>query len=458
MTFFKRLLRINKKTGLIFVCDKGFAFNVGSQAGLDADGQRFMSFEDIEAGHTELYSDMPKPADWILIIPTYQGITKYSVIPSKEPVEIERILEFELPNIVSYNTQPWIWDFSVIDKQPDGASKVMVVLSLLNIINSYMKILQPWGIKPAFITTTAMFGTFLLNREKALQQSTVTGCFWLSDEWLDFFLIKNSKVIFSRGVQFKDKFHNSSGFVETEIQQSFSVVKEHKFSNKSAKFFAINEVESIADFTAIIKKTLDISASEIEYADLYNKGLTSADCLIQINLLPRDLKEKRLNSNKRRQIIGHGLKICMVLLLLFLCLKTSIRRKNNLLERYRERLTAIKPMAEKLQLLEQQLFIIENQLQGNISALDIIFELYRVLPEDITIHYLVIEQNKKIVLRAQAKLLSEAFDCIGPLEQSDYFENVRGSYANQRQIEDSVLIDFEITAELLKESLLGDRK
>jgi hypothetical protein len=115
-------------------------------------------------------------------------------------------------------------------------------------------------------------------------------------------------------------------------------------------------------------------------------------------------------------------------------------------------------MAEKLQFLQQQLDIIQSQLQGNVSTLDIVSELYRVLPKDITVHYLSIEHEQKITTRAQAKLLSQAFDCIGPLEQSDYFENVKQSYANQRQVQDSLLIDFEIVANLQGARNRKDRK
>ena len=164
------------------------------------------------------------------------------------------------------------------------------------------------------------------------------------------------------------------------------------------------------------------------------------------------LKQQRLRRIKHKQTALNAFKICVTLLLLFLCLKISIRRKSCLLERYEQRLFTISPTAEKLQFLQRQLSIIEDQLQGNVSTLDIISELYRVLPKDVTVHYLGIEQNKKIVIRAQANLLSQAFDCIGPLEQSDYFRNVRQSYANQRQMQDSVLIDFEIIADLEKES------
>ena len=55
-----------------------------------------------------------------------------------------------------------------------------------------------------------------------------------------------------------------------------------------------------------------------------------------------------------------------------------------------------------------------------------------------------------IVIRAQAKLLSQSFDCIGPLEKSTFFVNVKQRYATMRQINDRVLIDFELVADIEK--------
>jgi hypothetical protein len=204
----------------------------------------------------------------------------------------------------------------------------------------------------------------------------------------------------------------------------------------------VEEIESAPLFSensSIIERLTTISSDDY---------LSSSSEKDQISLLPRFLKQKLRRRKKRRQMILHALKVCFVLLLAFLCLKTSIWRKSRLLQRYEQRLSAISPMAEKLQFLQQQLDIIQSQLQSNVSTLDIVSELYRVLPKDITVHYLSIEREKQITARAQAKLLSQAFDCIGPLEQSDYFQNVKQSYANQRQIQDSLLIDFEVIANL----------
>ena len=70
-----------------------------------------------------------------------------------------------------------------------------------------------------------------------------------------------------------------------------------------------------------------------------------------------------------------------------------------------------------------------------------------------TIHHLSIDQNRQAVIRAQAKWLSQAFDCIDPLEQSRYLSNVRQSYAHLRELEGQILIDFELRADLEKGSV-----
>jgi len=465
VTAFKQLLKTNRKTGLVFVHDKGLAIQVRSHTGNRLFWQRFIPFADIEPGRTAPHFGIPKAADWILIIPAYQCTTKYAILPSTDPAEIEKMLEFELPNIVPYNTQPWAWDFSIIAQPKNGDSKTFIVLSPLSIINRHIKTLSSLGIKPSIITTAAMFYTSLLSSGETLPKSVPVGCFCFDDNSIDFFVIENRQVTLLRGIRLKEEPCKNTTLMEEEILRSVSILKENEFADYPDKFFAIRINNSTANPAKILEKALNSPVEEIESAALYNEHPPIIDNLLTvspdkfsapthgkayINLLPKNIKEKHRRNSKRRQMALHALKVCFVLFLAFLSLKTSIWRKNRMLERCEQRLADISPMAEKLQFLQQQLSIIENQLQGNISTLDIISELYRVLPKDITVHYLTIEQNKKLVIRAQAKLLSQAFDCIGPLEQSYCLANVRQSYANQRQIENSVLIDFEIAADLQK--------
>ena len=458
----KLLLRTDRRTGLVFARDKGLDLQVQSFRGNRRDSHHFISFADVENVSKADQAGMPRVTNWILIIPTYQCIIRYVVLPSANPVEIDKMLEFELPNIVPYNTQSWVWDFSIIDQQQDGASKILVVISPSSIIEDYLKTLLSLSIKPEVITTSVMFHTWLLSREKSLLESRSLGCFCLNEDQADFSIIENGRITFLRGVRLKKEFCENTRFIEAEIRRSLSIVKEQGFASYPNLFFAFNLNGSGVDYANIIEKVSGIPTKDIKPGVSYNKRLSITGRLIatspddyslfspgnaQINLLPKHLKEKHCRSKKRKQMVLHALKVCFVLLLMFFSIKTSIWRKSRMLERYEQRLSAITPMAEKLQFLQQQLAIIEGQLRGSASTLDIISELYKVLPKDITIHYLDIDQNRKTIIRAQAGFLSQAFDCINLLEQSDYFTNVRQRYATQRRLQDSVLIDFEIVAD-----------
>ena len=452
MRFFRRLLTANKKIGLVFAQQQSLILQSRSFADGHLYWERSVPYADIELHKKDLHADISKISRWVLIIPAYQCNTKYAILPSTNSAEIKQMLEYELPNILSYNSRAFVWDFSIIDRQENGSSKILIVLSPAAIIERYVKNLLALGIKPDNIIHSGMFYAMLLSKQETLTQSDSAGCLCLNDGCLDFFAIEGGKVTYLRGIRLRNL-----SCTEKEVKRFFSMLKGYKSSDFPHRFFAINTEGQGDNLTKSIETTLDISIKKIKPADLHINIPTIADSFttigtekIQINLLPQYLKEKQLRSSRSRRWLWHSLKISLVLFLILLCLKVSIWRNSRLLENYRQRLSDISPVAEKLQFLQQQLSIIENQLEGNTSAIEIIFELFKTLPKDITIHYLSIERNEKVRIRAQAKLLSQSFDCIGPLEESDFFENVVQSYANQRQIEDSVLIDFEIVADIQK--------
>jgi hypothetical protein len=192
------------------------------------------------------------------------------------------------------------------------------------------------------------------------------------------------------------------------------------------------------------------TVTDVVQSGRQRNGPAPAAC---VNLIPRHLKDRGHRTHRRRQIIVHGLRTCLVVLLLLAALRTSMGRTTRVLHEYEQRLIEIAPLAQKLQFLQSQLSMIRTQVQGSVSMLDIISQLYQLLPQDVTIHYLSIDQSGQVVIRAQAKRLSQAFDCIDPLERSEYLANVRQNYSHLREMEGQVLIDFELRADLARPSI-----
>ena len=92
--------------------------------------------------------------------------------------------------------------------------------------------------------------------------------------------------------------------------------------------------------------------------------------------------------------------------------------------------------------------LVQNQLMFKGSSIDILRELYAILPEDISLTIFEFEDKNRILLRGTAKELSRVFDLLPILKKSPYFEEVQINYATKRTFKEKVFADFEIICAL----------
>ena len=99
--------------------------------------------------------------------------------------------------------------------------------------------------------------------------------------------------------------------------------------------------------------------------------------------------------------------------------------------------------------------IIKKQLDMRGTSVDVIRELYRLIPANISLTIFDFEENKSCTLRGTSDELSNVFAFITILENSQYFENVTVRYATKRAVKRKTLTDFEIVCRLAED--LEDR-
>ena len=453
----------SKRIGLAFLREKGLDLQIwdGGRSPRWAMGVVHSGDgEDSAPGKIEI----PKPVDWMLILPTYLCTTRHTALPSSHPRELADMLAFELPRLVPCSTQQWAWDFSVVDVREDGTSQVLVALSPLSVVKAALEQVHALGIEPRLATVSAGFHAMRLSCSKDAEKLGSRGYVWWDCDSLDVFVMTGTRLTSLRGVRTCENGAEDTPRVEMEVGRSLSMFRQEGICASELPLHVGGshpgvpqlverlrrmpgiQVDSVADETAASGSCTGGVAPEASPARWLKKRSQTA----LINLLPEESKEKSRRILRRHAIVMHGLRTCLVIVLMLLCLKMSIWRTTRLTETYQQRLAEIAPLAQKLQFLQGQLDLIRTQVQGSVSMLDIVGQLYQVLPQDVTIHYLTIDQDRQVILRAQAKRLSQVPDCIDPLERSPYLSNVRQNYAHLREIEGQVLIDFELRADLEK--------
>ncbi len=451
----------SKRVGLAFVREQGLELEVWDRgprprwsAGVPCTGR--------EKGLPGEMGEVSQASHWLMVLPTYMCTARYVWLPSNYPEEIAAMLEFELPRVVPCPTQPWTWDYSITGQKEDGTSQVLLVLSPLSVVQAALEQVQALGIEPRLVTVSAALHAARLAGRRGMEGAGPRAYAWWDDNSMDFLVAEGRRPVFLRGVRVSGDHSQGLGFVEAEVGRSLSLLARQDAwpaalpihvggTNPQVPHLAerLQQMAGVQVCDPVVDEPACRSGAVADAVGLgpQHNGHAPAAC---VNLLPKHLKDKGLHRRQRRQIVLQGLRTCFVILLLLVCLRASTGRMTRVLRTYEQRLREIAPLAQKLQFLQGQLRMIQTQVQGSVSMLDILGQLYQILPQDVTIHYLSIDQGGQVVIRAQAKRLSQAFDCIDPLERSEYLANVRQNYSHLREMEGRVLIDFELRADLVK--------
>ena len=452
----------DKKIGLILVREQGLDLEVWDGQSCPCWSMGIVHTENDNHGSEEVVG-IPEVQRWLLILPAYLCTTRYIQLPTSRPEEIAAMLEFEVPQHVPCSTQPWTWDFCIMNWGQDGTSQVLLILSPLSVVEFALEQVHALGIEPYLATVSAALYTMRPTQGEDGQETSLCGRVWWDHGSLDFAAIDGSELVFLRGVRVSGQNSQALGCAEAEVGRSLSMLREQGICYDELSVYVGGTNPEVPHLVERLEQSASVRAGTVDDWPLCDAALAGDGAIggmiweswcrgrahtTCINLLPKHRKEKDRRARRRREILGIGLKACLIALLMLLCLRMSIWRKTRLLGQYQQRIAQIAPLAQKLQFLQDQLNMIQTQVQGSVSMLDIIGQMYEFLPQDVTIHYLCIDQNRQVVVRAQAKWLSQAFDCIDPLERSVYLSNVRQSYAHLRELKGQVLIDFELRADL----------
>ncbi len=397
------LKRRHKQIGLIFVRERGLDLELWDGGSCPRWSMGVVRTEPDSREPNDVVG-IPHVQRWLLVLPTYLCTTRCIQLPASRPEEIAAMLEFEVPQLTPCSTQSWTWDFCVTNVQEDGASQVLVVLSPLSVVESALEQVQALGIEPALVTVSAALDAMQPPHGNHGEDGRLQGHLWWDHGSLDFSAVEGSRLLFLRGVRICGQNSHTLEYVEAEVGRSLSLLRERGLGNGGLSVRVGGTAPEVSSLVERLKQSAmphpDQECTWEPYDGVLADGETLSPwrggrtCVPCINLLPQHRKEKDRRAHRRREFVGMGLRTCVIALLMLLCLRMSLWRQTRLLQQYQQRIAKIAPLAQKLQFLQGQLSMIQTQVQGSVSMLDIISQMYEVLPQDVTIHYLSIDQNQ----------------------------------------------------------------
>jgi Tfp pilus assembly PilM family ATPase len=388
----------------------------------------------------------------IISLPRAKATCRYVKIPAQSPQEIEKIVTLQASRYLPYPQEELITGYEIISMDKAGYSNVEMVIVHRDMILRYVKIAKSIGARQMTIALSSYGLTNLFNYSNP-QHKAVSMLIDVDVSHLELVVIAHGKMVFSR--HFKADISSVAGegvFID-ELRRSRDAYVKEVGGELPDQIFITGGEPAASGLVKLLNAKEGLKAeilpskntgTESSFSNLLGFGLKETP--LQLNLLPYELKEEFKKASRKSEYIRYAVFSLAIIALLCAGAAKSLDNKKQYLEKLKTELDKVSMEAKPLKEIERRLSISSGSMKERPSALDALSEIYRLIPQEISLSELIYETGKEMVIRGQAQALGPVFSLVTKLEKSAVFGkfSVKVRYATNRKTSAGEVIGFEI--------------
>jgi len=412
-----------------------------------------------------------KPRVVYMCLARKYATVRFLRLPSADDVEIEKMLEFQAAKQLPFLKEDIAIGHKVLSVGQDGYSSVILVVVQKNIIDSQLSVMRTAGINPDFIylSSEAVLNWFLSDtrRRQALQPESLYILIDIDANSGELMICLNGEILFMRSLECGASalkkvaaFNEWINILKEQIKISYTAFKKENaaLEKKAQKIFISG---GISEFSNRIKQALQEEFNiPVEFYSASNAGnaaksvsvtnVLGAVCnteSLKINLMPRELKVKQLDKEKKDGLFRFYILLASLAACFFVMVTARFFYKQAYVSYLDGQLNQLKPYVQKAEFMSGKLKAAQQQSDKSNTALEILREIYSVIPRDINISNFSMNEGG-VAIRGVSKTMSQVFETVSALESSKYFKNVKVVFTNKRKIAQQELVDFQVACVL----------
>lgn len=421
---------------------------------------------------SSMVTSKTKKTPALLILSRKQVMVRYLSLPSHDDDEIKRMISFNLLGQVPYSKDDIIFDYLILFKEPSGYSTILSVVVHRDIINRYYKILSQCNVKldQIQISSTAIVRWFSLSGRVQQQEAAVLNIDTVSSEIC---FCKAGKFLFSRHISFgaRDIGGDREDDFIREIANTIEACHRERVIFDLGNIFLLfpenyigSFLEKIQQRTGLYAEIIDPyealpkakAAQKTEKAkDDYYSFIVPLGASIKlkdkdINLLPMDVQKKRSTQERKVIWVKFFVLLALNLAVIGALFFVRVQKQKDYLENLQTRAQEIRPRIQALENKKGRISAIERHLDVQPLMVDIIHELYKVTPDDVSFRLVHVSGGNNVVFQGIAQSLSSVNTFQSQLVHSSMFKDVNLQYATQRRVFQGEITDFRIVAQIIR--------
>ena len=399
--------------------------------------------------------------------PSHLTTTRLFTLPSTDPVEIRDIIELQAEKHTPYAKEEILTDFRVLETDPSGYSRVLLILSHQDIVHRALRLLEGMG----WVLERVGFELDgLTNWLQLAQPEAGDGVILVAEmdaETTTLAAVKQGKPYFHRSLAMGLSFlaaHPDDGVAKLcdEFQRSIEAFEAEGFNMPITGIVLTGQAERVPELKERLQQTLELPTSALSAfapAEAPEDAGSSGERLSQVafasllglalkpsetDLTPKALKLHRSFEARAKALVTLGGQAIGILLLVS-CLIVAKAIRN---ERYYTRLFHEDQMLSgQVHVMESsidEIKLVQDWLDRRNRLLEAVAEMNKRTPDTIQWASITYTADGQLILKGVSEEIPKVYDFAGELRSSGQFASVEARKVTKRRVEDQNVTDFEL--------------
>ncbi|HSV43548.1 MAG TPA: PilN domain-containing protein [Candidatus Bathyarchaeia archaeon] len=404
------------------------------------------------------------------VIPSHIVTTKNIEIPSLDQEEIRSIIDLQAGRHTPYSREEILIGYVSIGVFQRNYTKVLLIIANREVINSRLEACETAGLyieKIAFAPEciAAFYGKALNvapeNPPIGLIDITYSSTDFIVEHNRTVATCRNIPIGFSQLTQETDAKERLVG----ELVKTLEVYRNEDINEMPGRYVMTTEHSIAQELVPLLGEKFKIAVEVVSYKQLImiaenNPVFLQAleqDSFInlisvvalpstqfQVDLLPEEIKNQRSIEDKGKQVILSGIFAMVFLLFVIAIFFSKIYFLDTYLKRLAKEYVVRQYAVVQLDRVAHRTRIIKDYLSGRMVSLDVMEELYRLIPEQIYLQNIFLDEQGTINIQGISESMSMVFDVVKALEDSKLFKAVktRSTTAKKDRGKDAAAFDI----------------
>ncbi|MBI5416035.1 MAG: pilus assembly protein PilM [Candidatus Omnitrophica bacterium] len=407
-----------------------------------------------------------------VVIPRRLAILKLMRLPSQNEAELRKIVALQLVDQIPYAVEDVVYDFVVLDKEPSGYIRLLVIVVHREISDRFFRICKEAGLQPEKFVLSSYGILHWLEHQQASPAKPVNQPALLVNidaGHTEICFCHQHKLLFSRSVNYGARDLTADPKSGLAAQIDLSLKNYHK-ENMGPSIKRILVLSSLPEAGLLKGKLEEMSLIPVDFhspsdnvlcqkdfnwTSVKNQPGLSLTVLLGIalsdgkglfNLIPQEVRTSKRSRQRKIQWIQFVFVLALTCLLALSIPGIEFFRKIAYLRGLEEKIEKLTPEMEKIREKQQVVALLREDLGRRVSITDLLQELYRTAPADLSFQSLSLDERGRFVIHGYAETSAGVHNFQESLVKSRRFKRVNLEFATKRKIFNREVTDFQITS------------